>query len=385
MNEPVQLEDSGKNDKSKVKKSDEEKEMESLLAQIEREKRAKKREERAKRKLLKEKRKKEREMKGDDESESDESSELSESIESSENKHSNIELGDDGEEKKSIQSDYIRSNDVVSAIAGTSKKGTGSVINARRTLRKIGEDDEKDEEEVETQLGSKIVKKKKKIYAKDSLEEENYYYAKNSSLYNDTDQGQKSMKNSEDFNLNDYMPDTITFFQDKHDENEPLNARSKLKKTALTVLLTQKWRSEVRQSFTNKSDDQKKSQLMSIRYQPTYRLESKTNIKSFHYKIEKKIRQTLEALCEKYEKYDAEYTPKFLRVITDLVKNDAKSFKLDRYKIVSHVSILTKMSNQDFYFISRTLFNKDLDHKMCLRCETKSFHVICLVFFVYCD
>jgi hypothetical protein len=369
-------------DKGKVKKSDEEIELEQMLASIEKEKKAKRREERAKKKLLREKKKKEREMRADDESGSEESSESTESVSSSENKMSNNDLGD-GADKKSIESDYIRSNDVVSAIAGTSKKETGSVRNARRNLRKIGEEDE--EEEVETQIGSKtIIKKKKKIpqqFTKDSYEDDNYY-VKISSLYNDTDQGNKSTKNSEDFDLNDYMPDTVTFFQDKHDENDPIVAsslRSKLKKTALTVLLTQKFRTAL------KSDDPKKSQLMSIRYQPTYRLESKTNFKSLQFKIEKKIRQTLEALCEKYEKYDTEYTPKFLRVITDLVKNDAKSFKLDRYKIISHVSLLTKMSNQDMFYISRTLFNKDLDHKICLKCETKTFYVICLVFFVYCD
>jgi len=41
-----------------------------------------------------------------------------------------------------------------------------------------------------------------------------------------------------------------------------------------------------------------------------------------------KARNTFESLIDKHKNYDIEYTPRFLRIITEMIKNDAKSFKV---------------------------------------------------------
>ena len=360
-------------------------EMAKMLKQLEIEKKIKRRQERAERKKKRELEKKRREWAGGGD-DSDEDSDTEES------EKSTIEPGI--EEEKSLHSNYLESNDVASAIFGTSK---GSMMRSKsspqknRRLMEYDDDDDEDEEEdddLDTINGVKQLKKPKKSVkpvkqkTKDSDDGDAFGYVKISSLYNETENNKSKSKYSDEQDLDDFMPDTITVFQDKHDSEDPNKFRglhSKLKKTAMTVLLTQKWR----QSYKNR--DSKKAALQPIKYQPTYRMESKISLKSLNYQIVKKLTNTLETLCEKHEKYDDEYTPRFLRIITEMIKNDAKSFKLERYKIISHVSILTKKSNQDIHFISRTMFNKEQDQRFCLKAETKGYYLICLVFFVYFD
>lgn len=43
-----------------------------------------------------------------------------------------------------------------------------------------------------------------------------------------------------------------------------------------------------------------------------------------------KARNTFESLIDKHKNYDIEYTPRFLRIITEMIKNDAKSFKVTK-------------------------------------------------------
>lgn len=112
-------------------------------------------------------------------------------------------------------------------------------------------------------------------------------------------------------------------------------------------------------------------------------MDPKINIKLVNYQIIRKVKQTFESLVEKHAKYDVEYTPKFLRIVTEMIKNDVKSFKLERYKIVCHCSILKKVSNQSIQFISKSLFNYDHDHRICLKTETRTFYAICLIFLIY--
>lgn len=170
------------------------------------------------------------------------------------------------------------------------------------------------------------------------------------------------------------MMETLAFLE--NDEDNELNQSQcsnsgTIQQAVLTILLTNRWQQK------------KKNKLKEpVRYQPTYRLEPKDDFNSIKYLIVKKIRNTFEILCEKH-KYNYEYTPKFLRVITELIKNDAKCFKLDRYKIVAHVTILQKVLKQSVQFISRELFSIDDDHKLSFRFDMTSFHAVCLVFFVY--
>lgn len=85
----------------------------------------------------------------------------------------------------------------------------------------------------------------------------------------------------------------------------------------------------------------------------------------------------------RHKQYDIEYTPRFLRILAEMIKNDAKTYKLERYKVISHVSILQKKLGQSFQFISRLLGNHDYDQSICLRYDTKSFYATCLLFFIY--
>lgn len=72
-----------------------------------------------------------------------------------------------------------------------------------------------------------------------------------------------------------------------------------------------------------------------------------------------------------------------MRILAEMIKNDAKSYKLDRYKIISHISILQKSPGQSIQFISKLLGNHEHDASLCLKYDTKSFYAICLLFFVY--
>lgn len=184
--------------------------------------------------------------------------------------------------------------------------------------------------------------------------------------------------NTESYEINKLnLMETLALLESDEDTNEnesnksQCSKRGKLENVVLTILLVKKWK--------EKKNNEKKE---AIRYQPTYRLEPKDNLNLIKYLIVKKIKNTFETLCEKH-KYDIKYTPKFLKVITELIKNDAKSFRLDRYKIVAHVTILQKVLKQSIQFISKELFSIDDDHKLSFRLDMISFHAVCLVFFVY--
>ena len=95
-----------------------------------------------------------------------------------------------------------------------------------------------------------------------------------------------------------------------------------------------------------------------------------------------KVKQTFETLCEKHS-YHVEYTPKFLRTVTEMIKNDVKTFKLSRYKIVTHVTILKKVLGQSVYFISKAVWNSNDDQKICIRSDNKTFIAVCLIYLIY--
>lgn len=198
-----------------------------------------------------------------------------------------------------------------------------------------------------------------------------------------------SDKTSDDYDFDNMnLAETMTVIEEDNDADltpgeqaanrlkRQLN-QTKLKRTVMTILLTQKWR------LINKGKKKRKRRDKSVKYQPTYRMHPKININLIKYLIIKKANQTFESLVEKHGSYDTEYTPRFLRIITEMIKNDVKSFKLDRYKIVVHVTILKRVMNQSLQFISKCLFNYDDDHRIVLRADTKSFYAVCLIFLVY--
>lgn len=194
-----------------------------------------------------------------------------------------------------------------------------------------------------------------------------------------------SNKTTDDYDFDNMnLAETLTLIEEEHADDEQQLASNqdsetrRLKKAVITILLTHKWR----QSNKAKSSRKRKPKAQ-VKYLPTYRMDPKINLNPIKYLIVKKARQTFESLVEKHGKYDTEYTPRFLRIITEMIKNDVKSFKLERYKIVVHVSIVKKVFHQSIKFISKELLNIDDDHKIALRADTKSFYAVCLIFLVY--
>lgn len=122
-----------------------------------------------------------------------------------------------------------------------------------------------------------------------------------------------------------------------------------------------------------------------LKYEPTYRMEPKVEMSAVRHLIVRKATHTFESLVEKHGKYDVEYTPRFLRIITEMIKNDVKSFSkvLERYKIVVNVMIMENELHQSARFMSQMLADHEHDHRICIRADTRSFYAICLIFLIY--
>ena len=167
----------------------------------------------------------------------------------------------------------------------------------------------------------------------------------------------------------------------KEGSSEALAATSshhRLKRTVMTILLTHKW-----QKVYPGRRAKKRAAKKMMRFEPTYRMEPKVSLDSVMYLVVSKARHTFESLVEKHGKYDVEYTPRFLRIITEMIKNDVKSFRLDRYKIVVTVLILKKVLHQSAQYMSKMLADQENDERICLTMNTKSFYAVCLIFLIY--
>jgi hypothetical protein len=144
----------------------------------------------------------------------------------------------------------------------------------------------------------------------------------------------------------------------------------KFKKVVVTLMLVKQWRKEMPRKIL-----------------PSYRMTPTNNIILYKQLIEKKAAQTLESLVNKNKVYDAEYTPRLARVLAELIKNDAKSFKLElnRYKIVTQLMIIQKRMHQSATLISKELLNSETDRKIILKAESHMYHAICLIYLIYKD
>lgn len=155
----------------------------------------------------------------------------------------------------------------------------------------------------------------------------------------------------------------------------------KFKRVVVTVLLTQKWRKSEHSNSTSK-----KKKKVKIKYLPTYRMEPKINLskeEDMRALVTYRIRQRFHTLVEKHATYDAEYTPRFLKALTELVKNDAKSLGMDRYKVVVFLAVFQKTAHLSCNYISKELLDIESDLRICLKEEVNTFFVICLVYFIY--
>jgi hypothetical protein len=283
----------------------------------------------------------------------------------------------------------IKTNRLLTANVGTSHKNSNSFRHVKTLNKTLTENDEtsssSDDDEVEDDEKKKKDKKKRQKSFNDAEDDKN-----SNRMYMDI---------KSDGLLSSYMSDffdegeTLTFVQDDDQykkiidiEEEDFDNTSKLsnamellstnmKQTAVTILLSKKWTQKAKQ------DKGKKSKLP-IEYQPTFKMKPEINLSLMEQQIVKKVKQTFEVLCSKHT-YDVEYTPRFIRIITEMVKNDVKTFKLDRYKIITHVTIMKKLLGQSVFFISKFLCNGNDDYRFCIRSDNKTFIAICLIFLIY--
>ena len=287
----------------------------------------------------------------------------------------------------------VKTNRLLTANVGTSHKNSNSFRHVKTLNKTLTLDEDESSTSTEEEDNDEGEAKKKKEKRKKSLKPK---------YFNDDDDDKESnrmyMEIKSDGFLSSYMSDffdegeTLTFVQDddqykKVIEDEDLEAASKLpnadfellpanmKQTAITILLSKKWSQKTKQGKGKKSK-------FPIDYQPTYKMKPDINLSIMEQQIVKKVKQTFEVLCSKHQ-YDVEYTPRFIRIITEMIKNDVKTFKLDRYKIVVHVTILKKLLGQSVYFISKFLCNGKDDYRFCIRSDNKTFIAICLIFLIY--
>jgi hypothetical protein len=282
----------------------------------------------------------------------------------------------------------VKTNRLLTANVGTSHKNSNSFRHVKTLNRTLTEGDDSssssDEDDYEVLYDKKKKEKTKKFFKQKKDDDD------------DKNSNRMYMDIKSDGFLSSYMSDffdegeTLTFVQDddqykKVIEDEELEASPKMtnpfdptpanmKQTAITILLSKKW--------SQKTKQEGKNSKFPIAYQPTFKMKPDINLSIMEQQIVKKVKQTFEVLCSKHQ-YDVEYTPKFIRIITEMIKNDVKTFKLDRYKIITHVTILKKMLGQSVFFISKFLCNGKDDYRFSIRSDNKTFVAICLIFLIY--
>ena len=116
-------------------------------------------------------------------------------------------------------------------------------------------------------------------------------------------------------------------------------------------------------------------------YEPTYKIEPVEKLRTQG--IFKKCKNTLTKLLKKNDKYDPTYSPKFVKIACEIIKNDVKNFSLDRYKILVHISILQKVNSQSCLIVSSCLWTESTDKRICIRLDTETFYLLCYVFLIY--
>jgi hypothetical protein len=302
-------------------------------------------------------------------------------------------------ENYELYSNYVQSADVVSANVGTSNKSSNSFRNTKPSVSKmdfsVAKSDLVELDEATLLRINELKKEKERMRLnRVSINQEGGVMTDHMS--------QKSLNNTSQVLTTADYDLTNEDFEDNYLEHmtiiaeEPLDAYShvnessrdqhKLKRTVVTVLLTQKWRQDHRGAVMPRKSRKKPKQ---IRYHPTYRMDPKLNLNHDDHtrrQVIVKLKQTFHSLVEKHGKYDIEYTPRFLKIVTEMIKNDVKSFKmLERFKVIVFTSIFQKNGNHSAMFISRELRDTDRDTKFEISEETNTFYAVCLVFLIYAE
>jgi hypothetical protein len=308
-------------------------------------------------------------------------------------------------EQYEIYSNMVESADVVSANVGTSNKSSNSIRNPKAMSKNNFSDMDLIELDEGTVARMKELKKDKgrmnmaaiidniTLGALFGTAPTEAGHVSNKSLYN-----LSQVLTTVDYDLtnedyeDNYLEHMTVIAEEPNQTHDGLDPNHKLKRTVVTVLLTQKWHHDLHRGAgvpvprgKQRYGHKKKKQ---IRFYPTYRMTPKCNINqddATRRALVVKLKQTFRSLVEKHGKYDQEYTPRFLKIVTEMMKNDVKSMKLDRFKVLVFSSIFQKKGSHSAMFISRELKDLDNDSKIEINEETNTFYAICLVYLIYTD
>lgn len=345
---------------------------------------------------------------------------------------------EDDDEKESeliesvVDSQAVGSNEIVSAVAGTSigVKEQNLKDNDFHLISSFYDEDEESEEELEprgkeahgseqegeedkatesgedeeedlfktpsstqrsagkTRHTSESEKPKKMLKFADSMPTRRLKKQQsNASMGNNEFSSEVSNFNSNEDDLMLDLADLLTVIEEVQDESskQELDDAEKhfhLKQTVSTVLLSKKW-NKLYQKEEVQSGGKKGKLPKMLKLQPTYRMTPLVNVFKMENAIKDKTQQTFESILQKYGKYDTEYTPKLLRCVTEIIKQQVKSFKLDRYKVVVHVTFIKKLAGQSVQVISKTLWSNESDLRICIRYDAYSYYAIGLIFLAY--
>lgn len=194
-----------------------------------------------------------------------------------------------------------------------------------------------------------------------------------------TESEENDREKSDGDSISQMQPCQIMSLEKEEEELEAENPKKNeiLKKTVLTILLTHHWQK------TNLQKLNKDGRKQAIKYEPTYRLDPLVNVNDQQSLIRSKLHSVFESINNNHANYDTDYSPRFLRIISEMLKNECKAFNLDRYKIIVQVSLLEKRSGQSIEIISKLLASNNTDLRICFNYEGKTFYTICLIFFIY--
>lgn len=120
-----------------------------------------------------------------------------------------------------------------------------------------------------------------------------------------------------------------------------------------------------------------------VSYEPTYRLTPEDNKKFSTNKAEQVIAGVFEHYL-KGRQYDPKVFPRLIKTLTELIRDRVKMQNLDRYKIVSTVTIIEN-KEQGVQMSSRAMWNDTFDNYASLAYEGPNYYAVGSVYAVYTD
>ncbi|XP_046387761.1 dynein light chain Tctex-type 5-B-like isoform X4 [Ischnura elegans] len=159
-------------------------------------------------------------------------------------------------------------------------------------------------------------------------------------------------------------------------------ARSNKRLTHSHTTLRQRLQSRRTSQWGSVFSISKDAQTPKVRYQNTYRLESK---KPFNRdSVTKIIKDTLERELTLLKKYDPEDCKRLSWSMAEDIRSQVKALEFDRYKIVTRVYIVEKLQ-QGIFIDSCFLWDAERDTFATYEFENMYVRAVAIVYGLYCD